>query len=268
VASTGHNLREEALRASEIELVGRLPWSSNLSFVVRLLGKGGGQLAVYKPGRGERPLFDFPPDLYRREIAAYELCSGIGLDLVPETVLRLEAPFGPGSLQQLIDADFSAHYFSLYEEHRYDRALRLLAGFDLLANNADRKAGHVLIDADGHIFGIDHGLSFHEEPKLRTVIWEFADEELPEEILRGCERVIAAVREWPLGADEPEVAGPRPARCAGSAAPPDLERLARVRLNLSGREWRALGARAEALLAASRFPSPDPRRHCYPWPLV
>lgn len=268
MASTGQKIREELLRASEIELVARLAWSSNLSFVVRLLGTEDGQLAVYKPGRGERPLFDFPPDLYRREIAAYELCSAIGLDLVPETVLRLEAPFGPGSLQQLIDADFSAQYFSLYEEHRYDRALRLLSGFDLLANNADRKAGHVLVDADGHIFGIDHGLCFHEEPKLRTVIWEFAGEELPDEILRGCEQMIAAVRKWPLGADEVEGTGARPAPLAGTAEEPEAERLARVRLNLSGREWRALGARAAALLVEPRFPSPDPARHCYPWPLV
>src|SRR5207244_2601929 len=112
--------------------------------------------AIYKPHRGERPLWDFPDGLFRREVAAYVLSETLGWRLVPETVLRDEAPFGIGSLQRFVEADFEQHYFTLLEgDESTHGALRAMCAFDLLLNNADRKSGHVLIDGDGHIWGID-----------------------------------------------------------------------------------------------------------------
>src|SRR5207248_851304 len=126
--------------------------------------------AVYKPWRGERPLWDFPDGLFRREVAAYELSAALGWDIVPETVARDDGPHGPGSYQRFVDADFTEHYFTLLEAARDLDALRKIAVFDLVANNADRKSGHCLVDAGDHIWGIDHGLCFAVPPKLRTVM--------------------------------------------------------------------------------------------------
>ena len=148
---------------------------------------GSSERCVYKPGRGERPLWDYPGGLFRREVAAYELSAALGLEVVPETVLRLDGPHGEGSVQRFVDADFSEHYFTLLDEPLYHAQLRKIAAFDLLANNGDRKGGHLLKDPAGRIWGIDHGLCFHVENKLRTVMWDFAGEELPPEVLAGCE---------------------------------------------------------------------------------
>lgn len=137
--------------------------------------------AIYKPHRGERPLWDFPGGLYQREIAAYELSKALGWNLVPPTVLA-EGPLGVGSLQWFVDADFEQHYFTLYEEQRHHPQLQTICAFDIVANNTDRKSGHCLIDARGHIWAIDNGLSFHVEPKLRTVIWEFGGEPVPDNL--------------------------------------------------------------------------------------
>ncbi len=227
----------DVLHAGDVTISGRLPWSSNYSFLARVRLDGQSVNAVYKPGKGERHLWDFGGELFRREIAAYELSSALGLGLVPETVLRLDGPLDEGSLQRFVDADFSQHYFSLFEEGGHEERLRELAGFDLLANNADRKSGHVLIDSSGAIWGIDNGLCFHREPKLRTVIWEFAGERLPQTIVEACEAVAGA-------------------------APERLHSL------LSEDECDALCARAQKLVRRPRFPhAPDDYR-AYPWPLV
>jgi hypothetical protein len=225
------------LEAGDIEVEGRMPWSSNATLLVTVRLAGREMRAIYKPGDGERPLWDFPDGLFRREIAAYELSEALGFSIVPETVMRSEAPYGAGSLQRFVDADFEQHYFTLLERPSAAPALRLLAGFDLLANNADRKGGHVLIDADGHIWGIDHGLCFHPAPKLRTVMWDFAGEELPAPVLAACERVLD---------DMPE----------------------RLRPLLVPAELRGLGRRARELLGSRRFPEPDLDDRPYPWPLV
>ena len=172
------------LAHGEIEVQGRMPWSSNGTFLPPWPSTACDLPAIYKPHRGERPLWDFPDGLYQREVAAYELSEALGWDLVPETVLRAEAPLGIGSLQRFVDADFEQHYFTLLEQPVHHAALRAMAAFDLVANNADRKGGHCLIDADGHVWGIDHGLCFHIEPKLRTVIWDFGGEPLPAELPR------------------------------------------------------------------------------------
>jgi uncharacterized repeat protein (TIGR03843 family) len=226
-----------SLDTGAIEIVGRMPWSSNRTFLVTCSDQGEETPAVYKPQAGERHLWDFPPGIYKREIAAYELSELLGWGLVPETVERLDAPMGPGSLQRFVEADFSEHHFTLVEaDHHHDR-LRAICAFDLLANNADRKSGHCLLGQDGTIWAIDNGLSFHPQPKLRTVIWEFAGEAVPARLLGDVEHLCGAL----------------PGRLSRWLSPPETDALAR---------------RATRLLAKGRFPVPDPDTYHYPWPLV
>ena len=139
--------------------------------------------AVYKPIRGEQPLWDFPDNtLARREVAAYLVSEALGFHFVPYTTLREDGPFyGEGSLQQYIEYDPEYHYFSFSQEDK--ERLRPVAFFDLLVNNADRKGSHVLIEKDtDKLWVIDHGICFHEEDKLRTVIWDFAGKPIPGEL--------------------------------------------------------------------------------------
>jgi uncharacterized repeat protein (TIGR03843 family) len=227
----------EVLSSGEVEIEGRLPWSSNFSFLVSVRCGSKFVRAVYKPGRGERHLWDFGPDLFRREVAAYELSAALGLALVPETVLRVDAPLGEGSLQRFVDADFEQHYFTLVSDPAWDARLRELAGLDLLLNNADRKSGHVLLDAHGSIWGIDNGLCFHAEPKLRTVMWDFAGDPLPHVVVEAAGRV-------------------------GHEVPASVSAL------LSEAEAMAVGSRARALTRRPRFPAPRDDYRAYPWPLV
>ena len=178
-----------------IEVVGRLAHSSNATLLVRLEsdeGHGHGH-AVYKPLRGERPLWDFPPGLYKREVAAQLLSEVLGLDLVPPTIVR-EGPDGEGSLQLFIDADPHEHYFSIHESRPdlHDR-LRDFAFFDFIANNTDRKSGHILLDNEDRLWGIDHGVCFSEDFKLRTVIWDFGGEEIPTRLLDVAANLIKSV---------------------------------------------------------------------------
>ena len=174
---------EALLEHGSIEVIGRLAHSSNATLLVRLEVDGGHGHAVYKPLRGERPLWDFPPGLYKREIAAWLLSDTLGLDLVPPTIHR-EGPFGEGSLQLFIDADPREHYFSIHESRPdlHDR-LRDFAFFDFIANNTDRKSGHILLDAEDRLWGIDHGVCFSADFKLRTVIWDFGGEDIPARLL-------------------------------------------------------------------------------------
>ena len=225
------------LARGDVELEGRLPWSSNATFVVSLCLDGVAGRAVYKPARGERDLWDFPGGLYRREVAAYVVSEALGWGIVPETVSRADGPFGPGSYQRFVEADFSQHYFTLMEDERHHDALRRIAVFDLLANNTDRKSGHCIIDGDGKVWAIDHGLCFHEDPKLRTVIWEFAGEPIDAGLRADAERLSRAL-------------------------PPELNDL------LDGAERAALARRAAAVARVGQFPDPDPSRRSYPWPLV
>jgi uncharacterized repeat protein (TIGR03843 family) len=225
------------LAEGDVEIVGRMPWSSNHTFLVTCTLEDEEASAVYKPGRGERHLWDFPEPIYRREVAAYELSRALGWDLVPETVERDDAPLGPGSLQLFIAADFSQHHFTLVEDEDHHDQLRAICAFDVVANNADRKSGHCILGDDGRIWAIDNGLCFHTEPKLRTVIWEFAGQALPAELIDNLTRV--------------------------AEAPPES-----LRALLSAREVQAVGRRAGALVKAGRFPVPDPDTHHYPWPLV
>ena len=229
----------DQLLTSELTVAGRLPWSSNLTFLVTLENSGPEPLyAVYKPARGEQSLWDFPGGLYRREVAAFALSEGLGWGLVPPTVERADGPFGPGSLQLFVEADYEQHYFTLFEEGDREDELQVFCAFDVVANNADRKSGHVLLDAGGRLWGIDHGLCFHVHHKLRTVIWDFAGEHVPDHLVADLQRLVA------------------------TGLPADLEEL------LSGAEAEALLERAARLAATGVFPEPVGDRPPYPWPLV
>ena len=139
-------------------------------------------MAVYKPRRAERPLWDFPDGLYCREVAAYELAEALGWRLVPETVARPDGPSTPGRFNGSSTPTSSSTTSPSSRTRPTDPALKQMATFDVVANNADRKGGHCLLDADGQLWGIDHGLCFHADPKLRTVIWDFAGEPLADRI--------------------------------------------------------------------------------------
>ncbi|MGI8756927.1 MAG: SCO1664 family protein [Acidimicrobiales bacterium] len=264
--------RLHALATADVVVAGRMPWSSNATFLCELWPCGsrpdgglnsartededadggdgdgdgprrtvdevGGPLgrAIYKPHRGERPLWDFPDGLYLREAAAYTLAGALGWDLVPPTIVR-DGPLGPGSLQWFIDADYDEHHFTLVEEESYHPQLRRMCAFDIVANSTDRKGGHVLVDEHRHLWGIDNGLCLHAEFKLRTVIWEFATEFIPDELADD----LAAFVERPLPAELCEVLDPF--------------------------ERDAVHQRARALLSAGRFPIDETGRR-YPWPLV
>ncbi len=253
--AAGPTLEEAAgyLHRSELTVVGRLPWSSNLTFLVALEGSEGAVTgtggpddpeagpallhAVYKPASGEQSLWDFPDGLYRREVAAYVLSEALGWGLVPPTVERHDGPFGAGSLQLFVDADYEQHYFTLFDEGGCEDVLVTMCAFDIAANNADRKSGHVLFGDGGRLWGIDHGLCFHRQPKLRTVIWDFADQPVPPRLLVDLQRVAS---------DLPEA----------------LDRL------LDEAEREAIVERIDRLLHTGTFPEPLGDRPPYPWPLV
>ncbi len=232
---TGADVRE-VLTRGELTVKGRLPWSSNATFLVEAALDETCALGVYKPERGERELWDFPAGLHRREVAAYELSRALGWDLVPVTVGR-DGPFGYGSVQDVVDADFEQHYFTLYEDEAHHPALRRMCALDLVGNNTDRKSGHVLLGRDGRIRGIDHGLMFHHEFKLRTVIWEFGGEPVPADVQEDLGAFLASDLPDPLA---------------------DL---------LDPFERDAVRARTRALLDAGCFPIDGTGRR-YPWPLV
>jgi len=230
---------ERALGAAELEVVGRMRYSSNATFLVEARVDGLELGAIYKPRRGERPLWDFPQGtLCQREVAAYELSKALGWDIVPITILR-DGPLGVGAVQRFVEHDPDDHYFTLLEEHA-DR-FRAFAWFDVLANNTDRKGGHCLYDlANREVLGIDHGLTFHVAWKLRTVIWEFAGESLPDAAADDVGRALTELDRGALG-----------------------ERLSEL---LAPQEIDAVVRRATALLAGG-LPEPEDY-YSTPWPLV
>lgn len=176
------------MQRGRLSLHGLMPFGSNYTFLVTVSTDDVRFNAIYKPARGERPLWDFEyGSLCKREVASYELSRALGgWPAVPPTVLR-KGPHGVGSLQQFVYADYEAHYFNLKDDPSHRRAFEELTLFDYLINNADRKGGHCLLDPDHKIWAIDHGLSFHVEHKLRTVIWEFENQPIPSELLADLE---------------------------------------------------------------------------------
>jgi len=180
---------EERLVLSEgsIKVEGRVVDSSNQALLVTVIYEDMSGLACYKSELGERPLWDFPDGLWRREVAAYELDVQLGTDLVPTTVGRDDGPYGPGSFQWWVEDRQGDHYFTLRERPEFHDWFARLAAFDVIANNADRKAGHVLYDG-ARLWAIDNGLCFHEEDKLRTVIWEYAGLAVEDHLLERIDR--------------------------------------------------------------------------------
>jgi len=230
------------LQNGEITIKGEFVWGSNYTFLAEVCRNGNLVKSVYKPSRGERPLWDFPAaSLARRETAAFVVSKALGWELVPPTVYRKNAPIGPGSLQLYIEHDPDLHYFNLETVDR--QRLRPVVLFDLLINNADRKGSHLLFDQNHHLWLIDHGICFHAEDKLRTVIWDFAGQSIPQEL---CQDLRHFRREL-----EP-----------ATNLYKELQRL------LTQKEIKALAARTDHLLSLSEFPKPNPDERSFPWPLI
>jgi hypothetical protein len=229
----------DLLTHGELRPLGLMPGASNATFLAQVADSERMALAIYKPKAGEAPLWDFPSGtLCRREVAAYVLSRALGWPPIPPTVLR-DGPHGTGSAQLFIDADLRQHFFTLRE--RSLEPFRPVAAFDVVANNADRKGGHCLIDEDETIWVVDHGVCFAALPKLRTVIWEFAGEPVPDGLRADLRRVADELR---AGLLREELAG-----------------------LLSKAEVGATARRARSLADAGCFPYPETQRS-WPWPPV
>jgi len=237
---------ELLLCTGALSLEGLVPWSSNYTFLATITRHDQDCSAVYKPTRGERPLWDFATgSLCHREIAAYRLSRSLGWPSIPPVVLR-DGPHGPGSVQLFVDADPDEHYLSLRAsaENAQVIAFALIALFDCFCNNADRKSGHVLKGTDGTIWAIDHGLTFHVEHKLRTVIWDFAGQAIPDAILADLGNALV------------------------NLSSQDTELRHGLSAHLSVAEIDALVCRLRKLVESERFPSPAKDWRNYPYPLV
>jgi len=231
---------QQALLHGEIGLQGQFMLGSNYTFLATIKYEGHEYRGVYKPIQGEQPLWDFPDNtLAQREVAAYLVSEALGLGLVPYTILRQRGPHGPGSLQQYIDYNPNYNYFNFKEEDK--TCLQKVALFDLLINNADRKGSHVFFEKrTHHLFAIDHGLCFHAEDKLRTVIWDFAGELIPDDLIAALERLRIDLTTQSLRAD--------------------------LSACLTAEEIDMLDLRAESLTTEKMFPYPPPNRRAYPYP--
>ena len=230
---------ERALAEGEVEVLGLLPRASNHALLSRIRHDDQSVLAVYKPRAGETPLWDFPDGtLCQREVAAYVVSRALGWPSVPPTVLR-DGPEGVGSFQLFVRFDPRHHFFTLRGSR--DEDFKRIALFDSAVNNADRKAGHCLLAEDGTIHVIDHGVCFHEEPKLRTVIWDHAGEPVPRHLRSDLEGLAERVRSSPLRAELEELLDPA--------------------------EIDALEDRLSGLVRVGRFPLPGPG-YPFPWPPV
>ncbi len=234
----------DLLTRGEIQPQGLLPWGSNYTFLVSVTLDDLQTAAIYKPRDGERPLWDFPEgSLCLREVAAFVVSQALNWSIVPPTVLR-DGPNGVGMVQFYIDCDPDEHYFTLKEEPRLQNQFKQIALFDLLINNADRKSGHCLRDANDHIWAIDHGVSFAVEPKLRTVIWEFAGQSIPD-------RWVTSLKEFRARFDQRD--------------DPILRALSQL---LDKRELSALKRRVEQIVQSGCYPQQLPGYRQIPWPPV
>jgi Phosphatidylinositol 3- and 4-kinase len=235
-----HDNLPTILEKGRIELKGQFVLGSNYTFLVTVKYEGRQIPAVYKPQQGEQTLWDFPPaSLAGREVCAYLVSQALGFGMVPYTILR-DGPYGPGSLQEHIDYDPDYHYFN-FTRTDLDR-LRPVVLFDLLVNNADRKGSHILVQkGTGKLYLIDHGLCFHAEDKLRTVVWDFAGESIPQDLLST------------LSTFQAELSGLASLTAA-------------LGCYLTPEELVALQSRAEEILASRQFPYPPEERRAFPFP--
>jgi len=230
------------LAGGEIEVEGLVPWSSNATLLVTVRDDELSTLAIYKPQGGERPLWDFRyGTLGLREVAAHLVCEALGWGMIPPTVLRM-GPHGLGSVQFFVHAREDAHFFTIQDDPAFLGDLQRLAALDVITNNADRKSGHCLVDSQGRLWAIDNALTFHAEPKLRTVIWIFAGQPLPAGMLAD----LQALRDS-LAEDSPLNDG--------------LHHL------LDEEEVASFQRRLGQLIEDGRFPEPGEGR-VLPWPLV
>lgn len=228
---------EEILSSGEIEIEGRLVDASNATLLTSITFNNQSRKAIYKPISGERPLWDFNTgNLASRERAAYLISKYSGLDLVPLTILR-DGPFGPGMVQEWIEIDLDVD-LALYFKQEFDE-LRKVALFDAIINNTDRKIGHLLPNSRGELYVCDHGVTFHEKDKLRTVLWQWAADSLKESEIE----TLTLLR--------------------GALINSEIQELKEL---LSNVEYLALIGRIEKLLAESRMPSPNPEWPSVPWP--
>lgn len=232
-----------ALREGEMRLEGQFIYGSNYTFLAICTFEDQAVKAVYKPIQGEQPLWDFPiKTLAGREVAAYMVSEALGWGLVPPAIFRLKgAPMGPGSVQFFIEHDPNVHFFTFKTKDKTQ--FQKVMAFDLLINNADRKGGHFLLDSNGRLWLIDHGVSFHEEDKLRTVLWDHAGHPIPREILNDIREMISSLSL-------------------------QKELFQSLQLHLLPTEIQALKNRAEGLVNNGVFPLPPEERRAYPWPLV
>jgi hypothetical protein len=231
----------DLLTEGELHIEGQLIHGSNHTFLARVEDAQTAALAIYKPRRGERPLWDFPGGtLCQREVAAFQTAQALGWPFVPPTILR-EGELGMGMAQLFVPHDPEEHF--LIMEQPSPRDVARLVAFDIVINNADRKSGHVLRSADDRLWAIDHGVAFHVEPKLRTVIWQLAGDPLPEDVQAGLRRLLKAL----------------------ATRGPELAALAPL---LDTSELDALRERAQGLLEAGSFPAPDRQGRAIPWPPV
>jgi len=239
----GFEVAEKLLLEAEFEDCRSLWYSSNYVYLAQMRASDGEQFAaIYKPHRGESPLWDFPEGLlYRREVAAYRLSRLLNWPFIPPTVVR-DGPHGIGSLQVYVRHDQESHFFTQRENPELVPQLQRMCVFDFVANNADRKGGHCLLDESGRVWGIDHGLCFHTQYKLRSVIWDWTEQAIPLEWLE-------------------DVAGVAHALATGDPTTTAFTEL------LAEGEAEAMVRRAEQLLREKTFPRPGANRH-YPWPLV
>ena len=228
------------LRSGDITLKGVFQIGSNYTFLVEVHAQGECLEAVYKPTQGEQPLWDFPSGtLANREVAAFLISQELGWDLVPPTVLR-NGPYGLGSTQLFVEFAADGHYFNFTDIEK--EICRNVAAFDYVINNADRKGGHIVRSNDGHIWLIDHGICFHSEEKLRTVLWEFAGERLPKYICSDIADLAKSIN-------------------SSSILTNKLNQL----LSLS--EIKALLGRATNIVASGCLPQPE-LDYNYPWPIL
>jgi len=232
----------EVLQKGTIEgEYGVMRWSSNYTFLLSIAHESMTTMAVYKPRKGERPLWDFPDGtLCNREMASFLTSHELGWQIVPPTVLR-EGPHGLGSMQFFINHDPNINYFSFDEKFRPQ--LQKMAAFDIIVNNADRKGGHCLVDQREHLWGIDHGITFNVDHKLRTVIWDFAGELIPDDLLAAIEQLYNKLND------------------------PNAEFLTRLCELIETAEINAFKNRLRKLLQQKHYPKPGAGPN-YPWPPV